>query len=427
MQSFGPRIDSYLPPPLQYISRDPRVELESGKHINVPIIIGICSNEGAFVKGILLKIFICVYTKMLKDFFFITFNLVELWLDLARKGYQAFKNYALTTLLENILLVYGLNENAVHQMKNIISWRLFNNGEETVEYLLNSVQRLVSETKFESPFIETIKRFAIKKISSSIDKMYVYTFHRSETMDIRGMTNFFGGASHTSDLLFLMGPSLFQQISRRKLTSSELRMCKRFRRFFVDFIKTGNPTPGRVIDAWHPFSTKRKFIQILGDITSRNELHSNGVGDRLLSPLYWEKNIAEIKSLIHSQMQITTTNLFNPYHINNSNTSQIFGDYQNSNEYLYYNELSKIHEFWTYVLPNLYNNKHLNLNMTFDSQTHFCNNNPSYKYKDYNEEGKKFKHAFFSLLMLMSLMLFLLCICVMILRKNKESIDPSLF
>lgn len=50
---------------------------------------------------------------------------------------------------------------------------------------------------------------------------------------------FVAGASHSSDLPFLLGPSLFQQIGRKKMTMSEEKLCKRMRQLFADFIKTG--------------------------------------------------------------------------------------------------------------------------------------------------------------------------------------------
>lgn len=47
------------------------------------------------------------------------------------------------------------------------------------------------------------------------------------------------GAQHSSDLPFLFGPSLFKQISRRRLSQTEEKLCKKFKQLFGDFIKTG--------------------------------------------------------------------------------------------------------------------------------------------------------------------------------------------
>lgn len=37
---------------MQYLSSDPKLVLELGDYPNIPILIGICSNEGAFIQGI---------------------------------------------------------------------------------------------------------------------------------------------------------------------------------------------------------------------------------------------------------------------------------------------------------------------------------------------------------------------------------------
>lgn len=69
--------------------------------------------------------------------------------------------------------------------------------------------------------------------------LYVYLFHHSNSMDMRGKINYFGGASHSSDLPFLMGPSLFQEIGRKRLSQSEDKLCKKIRALFTEFIKVG--------------------------------------------------------------------------------------------------------------------------------------------------------------------------------------------
>lgn len=87
--------------------------------------------------------------------------------------------------------------------------------------------------------------------------LFVYVFHHSSSMDMRGNINYFGGektfddvwsvmlkirfpgAQHSSDLPFLFGPSLFKQISRKRLSQTEDKLCKKFKQLFGDFIKTG--------------------------------------------------------------------------------------------------------------------------------------------------------------------------------------------
>lgn len=353
-------------------------------------------------------------------------------MDLAREGYEPLKRYILNTLLPNIFVHYGLQIKSIDQIKRIISWRFFNGNPETIHHLLSVIQRLVSETKFESPFFDTIERFHTNRSIRSSYGTYVYTYHQTKTMDLRGVINYFGGASHTSDLLYLMGPTLFQQISRRKLSLYELHLCKRIRHYFAEFIRTGNPTPGRVFDAWQSFTPKRKFVQLLGDLPSNNDFNSrftHSANNRLAFIMDWERNVAEIDRLINGQVQVVS-NVLNPYQLSHGNTTlrQIepnrFSNYdsnRNEHSYIYYNELMKVHTFWTRLLPELeqsqsFNNSHIFRNYKNDN---------FYVSASGIDSGKKFKHAFFSMLILMCFMLVLLGICVIMLRRTQAYANSS--
>lgn len=387
-------------------------------------------------------------------FFFIPF-FTELWLELAREGYEPLKKYVTTTLLPNILVHYGFVNGATEQVRRMISWRFFDRIPQTTSYLLNAMQRLISETKYETPFLETIERLTSAQpmnvstlsaddtvaIESAIQRraqktFYVYSFHHSKSIDIRGATNYFAGAGHTSDLLFLMGPSLFQQISRRKLSSMEMRLCRRFRNLFSEFIKTGNPTSGRIFDAWRPYTAKQKFVQILGDVSSNSEsidslttttttmnLAENGIFSADL-----EKNSVEIENMIHGQTRVISTNILNPYRIGKENLPQnptdearmsksYLGVYETSE---YYNALTKINSFWLDLLPEMsslrWSNEQFSRTNIDDDPLYIAMAAAS---------GSKFKHAFFSMLILVTLLLAVLCICVYILKKNQRNIDTS--
>lgn len=370
---------------------------------------------------------------------------------MAREGYEPLKKYITTTLLPNILVHYGFVDGATEQVRRMISWRFFDRIPQTPSYLLNAMQRLISETKYETPFLETIERLTSDQpinassvasndtvaIESAVQRraqktFYVYSFHHTKSIDIRGASNYFGGAGHTSDLLFLMGPSLFQQISRRKLSSLEMRLCRRFRHLFSEFIKTGNPTPGRMFDAWRPYTAKQKFVQILGDLslagessdtTTTTNFAENGM---FIADL--EKNSVEIENMIHGQARVVSTNILNPYRIGKENLPQnptdsarmsksYLGVYETSE---YYNALTKIDSFWMDLLPEM---SSLRLSNEIFSRTNF-DDDPLYIAMA-AATGSKFKHAFFSMLILVCLLLAVLCICVYILKKNERNIDTS--
>lgn len=398
------------------------------------------------------------YEMILFSYYFLS----ELWLELAREGYEPLKKYIQTNTLPNILSHYGFQSDATHRINDMINWRFFDQIPQISSSLLSVLQRLMSETKFESPFLETIDRLTMEKSIlnfrnvSSMDvrsknstngnigqiaalrrknrTLYVYTFHISKSMDIRGSTNYFGGASHTSDLLFLMGPSLFQQIGRRKLTPTEMKLCKRMRQLFTDFVKTGNPTPGRIFDAWRPYTSKQKFIQIIGDA-----VHSDGaISASSMFANDFEKNTAEIENLIRQpvigQTQIVS-NVVNPYQIGPGNNQEnpidttrmsksYLGVYETSD---YYNALTKINSFWKSLLPKM--TKYIDSNSIdatndINSRSNF-DNDQLYIAAMAAGTNSKFKHAFFSMLILACLLLAVLCVCVYILKKNQRNIDTS--
>lgn len=45
-------MDTFLPKQMQYLSNDPKIVFELGEYPNIPILMGICSNEGAFIQGL---------------------------------------------------------------------------------------------------------------------------------------------------------------------------------------------------------------------------------------------------------------------------------------------------------------------------------------------------------------------------------------
>lgn len=332
----------------------------------------------------------------------------------------------------------------------LIDWRFIDqlSPQQSTISLLASLQRLISETHYESPFIRTLDALMHRQnvtTNQTKDNLFVYTFHIDRSMDIRGSVNFFGGASHTSDLLFLMGPSLFQQVGRRRLTQNELQLCKRIQQMFVNFIKFGEPTPGRIFDKWHSYSNQHKFIQVIGN-TNTLQTHSK----QLMSE--FERNSVEINALIQRKAQIVST-IENPYQFavknlqeNNiddndsiQSNSRLSKSYLSAPEaYEYINSLNKIDGFWRELLPKFDLKSQLTKRVT--SHTLHNGNDGTNDIdaidgdNDYDDlliagaaavYGSKFKHAFFSMLILVCLLLGVLCVCLYILKKNEHNIDTS--
>lgn len=244
---LGPVVDDYLQLDKQYISEDPRKLLSSDEFNKIPIIIGICNSEGAFLR--------------------------DQWIDLARHGYGSLRKYIEKTSIGNILEHFSFTGFGETQIRETINWHFFDRIQKTPAYLLNALLRLISETKFEVPFFETIELLSnaddsggkdslesdlyfsvnslgnktlnniiskrLKRQVKDESKLFVYSFQQSGSIDMKGNVNYFGGASHSSDLPFLLGPSLFQQIGRRRLNQAEDKLCKKIRELFAEFIKSG--------------------------------------------------------------------------------------------------------------------------------------------------------------------------------------------
>lgn len=359
---FGPVIDDFLSRTKKYIKDDPRKLIQTGAHDDIPILIGITNNEGAFIH--------------------------EQWIDLAKQGFRVLKRHIDRTVVPHIQRHFGLFGMGQKQITEAINWKYFDQIPKSSAHLLNALQRLISEAKFEVPFYETIEILS-KSWGASNKKgvenvtafpitspdlagplrektnMYVYLFQQSNSMDMRGKINHFGGASHSSDLPFLLGPSLFQQIRRKKMSSSEEKLCKKIKGLFGDFIKTGNPTPGRLYDAWHPFTFSHKYIKILSSNSENTFFNKPGSSSGQQDSD--EMNIKEIESMLNTNqddVQFVTSDVsvaHNPYSLSSekgidqvarqSKSAVSFTETVQDSEYYYY--LKKVYAFWDNFLPKL--------------------------------------------------------------------------
>lgn len=386
------------------------------------------------------------------------YSTLDHWLDLAREGYAALYKYVQSTMIPNVMHHYGFYGPGSEQIRQTINWRFFDQIPHDVANLLDAIQRFQSETKFEQPFFETINMLSRERtldgllsntqitsaalqsnvplddgimehreLSTLIDdtdkafksSLFVYAFQQGATMDLRGRTNYFGGASHTSDLLYLMGPSLFQQIGRRKMSVSEERLCKKIRRYFVDFVKTGNPTPGRLFDAWQPYTSKHKFVQIFGQFDATIESQTEP------SSTYLNRHRLQIAQMLSNNIDSAVSSYNsaqNPYTIDNhrSDTAPNLKSYlPDPNDSLFYLSLSKVSSFWDELLPKMH--RQLGHNLSSDGR-HL--ETSSQDAQD-SESSTKFRHAFFSMLVLVCMLLAMLGVCLYILRRSHQTINTS--
>lgn len=204
---LGPVLDGRV------IREDPRKLIQSGRYKRIPILMGIASNEGAFIK--------------------------DTWLAFGKQGPKELKQFIDTTIIPNIF-EHNAFRHGLDQIRDTLEWRYFEGIPKTVPYYMNALATLISETHFEVPFLETIEMLANagENPNGTTSGVYVYSYQQPTPIDMRGRVNYFRGASHSSDLPYLLGPSLCQQITRRRFTQSEDKMSKTMRQLFGDFVKT---------------------------------------------------------------------------------------------------------------------------------------------------------------------------------------------
>ncbi|XP_053964470.1 carboxylesterase 1C [Anastrepha ludens] len=357
-------------------------------HALPPILIGITSNEGAFVE--------------------------QRWLNLAREGYRAIRHYVNYTLVPSILRRF--NEKLRSKAKYALNWFYFSGeASDSVKHLLYKMQRLISEYFFEIPFYRTLNILNSKdsRNASPVSPVYAYVFDTSNSMDIRGKVNLFGGASHTSDLLLLLGPSIFQQICRRRLSIEEDRLSRKFRNILINFIKSEITKPTLVYkpNDWLPYTKEHQFIYYIGETDKDNQLEK--------SVHYFsnfDRNANEINKMLQVVKEIpengfSRMNRNNNVRIDNSQTKFYL---TNRTDNVYALHLRRVHDFWHIFIPNT---------SIYDDQSDNDNINVPLgrrnKLKEATADAVRYRKGFFVLLSLIAALLAILALCVYVLHRDQ--------
>ncbi|KAM8713463.1 hypothetical protein ACLKA7_013731 [Drosophila subpalustris] len=337
-----------------------------------PLLLGIGSNEGAFWQ--------------------------DYWLDVAREGDVALHRYINHTLLPNALRFMQLEDSASSVQLAAIRWRYFNE-DSSISQLLWGMQRLLSESQYETPFLRLLQ---LVNGSSSVSYAYVFDQSHVHAMDMRGRLNLFGGASHSADLPLLLGPSLFQQIARRRFNTEEEQMCRKLRGSFANFVKGGNPTPGRIYDAWLPYTPERPFIYNLGEITKNLDAPSR-VDEALVEQLLKAKQQPEMGT----DRSLSRSNRHENYRQGNAN-SYVANNQLDSG---YGNHLRRVYGFWQVLLPSAQ-----------DAELRAGGSGGALgqrvRLMEANADAARYRQGFYAMLGLVCLLLACLGLCVYLLRRD---------
>ncbi|XP_034106305.1 cocaine esterase [Drosophila albomicans] len=334
-----------------------------------PLLLGIGSNEGAFWQ--------------------------DYWLDVARDGDVALHNYINHTLLPNALRSMQLQEDGASDVQMAaIRWRYFNE-EASVGQLLWGMQRLLSESQYETPFLRLLQ------LVSNNSNSYAYVFDQSHAhaMDMRGRLNLFGGASHSADLPLLLGPSLFQQIARRRFNTEEEQMCRKLRGSFANFVKSGNPTPGRIYDAWLPYTAQHSFIYSLGELT-KNPVGPPSIDETLVEQLL------QPQTDLGTDRSLSRTNRHDNYRQGNAN-SYVANNQLDSG---YGQHLRRVYGFWQVLLPSAQDAEFREGGGGALGQR--------VRLLEANADASRYRQGFYAMLGLVCILLACLGLCVYLLRRD---------
>ncbi|KAH8400659.1 hypothetical protein KR009_000046 [Drosophila setifemur] len=332
-----------------------------------PMLLGITSNEGAFLQ--------------------------DYWLDVGREGPVALQDYVNHTLLPNVMRsLESTGEESSSQMA-AIRWRYFYGKGEGVVHLLSGMQRLLSESLHELPFFRVLD---LLNGSTS----YAYVFDQSHSMDMRGRRNLFGGASHSSDLPLLLGPSLFQQIARRRFSSEEEQLCRKLRGAFANFIKSGNPTPGRIYDGWLPYTKDIPFVYSLGEQQVKSS-QSGSVDE------------AEVEKLLRGESgasgldrSLSRSNRHDTYRATHQSSNSYTASNQQDSGYS--NHLQRVYGFWQVLLP-LEREEELRTGGALGQRVRLL---------EASADAARYRQGFYAMLGLVCLLLACLCLCVYLLKRD---------
>ncbi|KAK3931794.1 Acetylcholinesterase [Frankliniella fusca] len=102
--------------------------------------------------------------------------------------------------------------------------------------LLAGLLQMYTDAQFKAPHA-----LQLRLLASRTSQLFAYRFDQPGP-DLLGSG--YPGAGFGSDLVLLLGPTTTRQLAGRRFTAQEERLSAYVKRMWVDFARTGNPTPG---------------------------------------------------------------------------------------------------------------------------------------------------------------------------------------
>lgn len=323
------------------------------------IIIGITSNEGSFMQ--------------------------EYWWNLAQNGAEALRIYINNTILRKVIRQQQMDNSIIldKHTVDLLNWHYFNwLVDENVTYLLVLIQQILTEFEFEIPFYWILDIISKGTTLNKNFTVHAYVFHINNSIDMRGIVNKFHGASHSSDLPILLGPSLFQQISRRRFNTYEGSISLKMKSILLKSL----PAETRI--KWLPITTQAMFIYNLGEQLGSYKSIYLKEKKPLLKYSYVNNNLLTSQNL--------ESKLKNAAILKNNDD---FDDYTKHLKYVY--------GFWQLLCSM----REVGINSSKEQITI-----QKIIYTEMTAKAMRFKHGFFLMLIVVIMLLCLLCICIHVIK-----------
>ncbi|CAB3384529.1 Hypothetical predicted protein [Cloeon dipterum] len=248
-----PVSDSFLPENDRYLPEESRIALTK---ISVPILLGITSSDGiaalASING------------------------------LSQKGFQDLLNFAERVTIPGLITQMGL-EKKQSLVREVVSHHYLSRARSgDAEALLAQIIKLYSDAMYHAPSHATANLLA-----QNLNSQPVYVYHLGKLPSIDGADFFHrtginsSGASYGTDLIILMGQKLLAKVlGRQHWSVANDRVTNAVRRFWLNFIRQGNPTPNAYgySTAWPRYlPTEGNFFSMENQQMRTEPLPSEGV------------------------------------------------------------------------------------------------------------------------------------------------------
>ncbi|XP_037080714.1 cholinesterase 1-like [Pollicipes pollicipes] len=232
---FAPVTDAFLSPPERVLPDDPERLLRRGDFAKLPVMAGIDQDDG------ILMLYQYPGTDRL-----------------------TFSN--LTHVLRRVVVPRLLDQHQLTArrslLEGVLSYRYIDSVPPgSQQLMLASFVKIFSDAYFVAPLYGFLELYA-----RSGAPIYAYAF-TERGPDIFGNVVALEGASHGSELLYLLGPSLFRTLVGGTYGPAQQRLGQKLTAYWKGFITEGDPVRGRFGERWERFTLDRPvFHNLVGSV-----------------------------------------------------------------------------------------------------------------------------------------------------------------